>query len=210
MEKSFVQELRDRMTALTEKRSGELAMVAAKREAARKAAEKAEAELADAVEKMDEAAYVKASQAAQSARAALEMYGKHYETLAKRELIPEAESDAVIDELLDYEKDLAAEFVREITGPLTQLEKLCTDYRAAVREAEGVLTAWQQDIHRNYRSFSGTLYVAEDGSRTNRSSQPVPVRRGEYLGCAEASQVREFLGKILPQIRAAAEGVGGE
>ena len=197
----YLQKIQERMKAIQEKRAAELAMVGEKREASRKAAEKAEMDLADAVDAMDEGGYVKASQAAQRASAALEMYSRHYEQLDKRELVTEAESDAVIDELLIFEAVQGKRFLSAIAGPLQQLDKLCAEYGATIKDAEATLEAWEKGIHPNFRSFNGALYTDTEGRRTNRSRKPVPVHAAKYEGCPEAYQIRTFLEKILPQIQ---------
>ena len=170
MEKKLLKDVRDRMADLKSKRDAELRMVKAKREEARAAAEKAENELTAAMETMDAERYVAASQEKQKAHAELEMYTRHFDHLSKQELISEAESDAVIDDLLAYERELDANIHDAIAGPLQRIEKMIREYRSEISQVEETLAEWQHEIHANHRSFGMSHYRDADGNLTKETN----------------------------------------
>lgn len=186
---------RKRMEDLKLKREAELAMIAQKREEASQAAQKADAELDEAMAVMDGERYAAASQAKQLAHATLEMFGRHYDMLTAKKLVSEEESDAVIDSLLAYEKKLDENVHDAMAGPLQQLETVVREYRENIRQVEDALLAWQREIHANFRSFDRTQYRNADGNLTGRSETPLPVHRTPYQGSDEALRVDTFLTK---------------
>lgn len=185
-----LQETKERMQQMQEKKAGELNAIYERKAEAQTQKEAAELALKDATERMDLEAYEEAKQALRKAQAAIDMYGGRYDQISKQEYISEAESDKVIDSLLAYEDELAAGFKAAVAEPLKKLDELQKAYVDAVEDVEQTIRAWTSNIHANYRN-NGTTYA--DG--TNRSPQPVPVRRLPYTGCSEAHQLKDYLDK---------------
>ena len=195
--KNVLNEVQARMASLKSQKAAELDLIASKQKEAQEAAETAEAALTRATEELDSIKFEAASRALQSAQAALDMCERRHEQVLRREMISEADSDAVIDELLAYEDQLASDFHKAIMVPLRQLEKLCADHRAQAKECMETIDEWTRDVHANHRSFSGSLYRDAGGNLTSRSNTPVPVHVIPYVGCNEAVQIKTFLEKIF-------------
>ena len=116
--------------------------------------------------------------------------------IQKQEYISEAESDAVIDSLLAYEKELEEGFKTAAADPLKQLAKIHAGYLDAVKDTESVIDAWQRDIHANYNTRGGASFFDEfTGQHINRSPAPIPVHRMPYTGCSEAAERGTYLEK---------------
>lgn len=138
-------------------------------------------------------AYEEAKTRKKEAKTASEMYRTRLEMINKREMIPEAESDGVIDCLLAYEGDLTAKYEKDIREPLALIEKLTADYQASIGEVERTIDRWTSDIHPNYRTFGRTFY---GDTRSDRAPSPVPVHITRYNGCNIATIAREFITKV--------------
>ena len=207
---NILQEVKNRMKALQDNKAAQLETIRKKQDEARTQIEAAALGMKQATEEMNVDAYEEAKGKKRKAQTALDMYSGRYEQIRKQEYISEAESDSVVDSLLEYENGLATDFKKALTAHLKQLAKLHKEYVAAVKDTEGVLTAWQQDIHANYRS-RGSM-TREDpitGERTDRFDTPVPVHRMTYDGCIEAHQLGNYLEKAAPLMAAEDEGEEG-
>lgn len=180
-----------RMQDMIDKRASEIAeidkVLTETAETIRKASEAVDA----AVAATDFDAYTNANAEASRARAVSDMYKRRREQLTGRELISDAESDAVIDSLLDYEKDIAAQYERDIKKALAGLAAVHDRYMVEVEKTEETITRWTSEIHKNYRS-TGTTY--SDG--TNRAPRPVPVHSVAYDGGALAVKINAFLREV--------------
>jgi len=187
---TVVEEVKARMQEMQQKKAGELETVRQRQQEAQTQKEAAELALREATDSMDLEAYEEAKTAKRKAQTAIDMYSGKYNQISKQEYISEAESDKVIDSLLAYEDELAAGFKAAVAEPLKKLDELQKAYADAVEDVEQTIRAWTSNIHANYRN-NGTTYA--DG--TNRSPQPVPVRRLPYTGCSEARQLKEYLDK---------------
>ena len=206
MAKTALEEVKDRMRELKEQRASELQTIQQKMQEAEAKIDTEGRAMQQAIETMDEEAYIKAKQEKQRARLAHEMYKGRYSQIMKQELISEADSDAVIDSLLSYEGQLAADFAQDIAGPMRDLAQLYTAYTDEVKSVELTLLAWQQHIHKNYRTRGGTVYTDEvTGETTDRSKTPIPVHTTPYTGSPKAAQLGDFLRKAGAMYTGAAE-----
>ena len=202
---NLTQEVKKRMRELMETKSAQLTEIESRTAEARARLEAAGTAIKQATEEMNVDSYEAAKAQAAKAQAALDMYTAGYAQLKAQELVPEAESDKVIDSLLEYEQDLETDFKAALVGPLKQLAKLHADYVAAVRDAENTMAAWQQDIHANYRMRGTTRVDPLTGERTDRMEKPQPVRRLYYGGCYEAGRLDAYLkqeAKLLKETNA--------
>lgn len=121
--------------------------------------------------------------------AKIKKYDELERTLRARAVITEAESDKVIDSLLDYERQLESAFMDSIREHVTALQKIRDNYVAAVDETENTISQWTRTIHPNYRA-EGTVY---HDTGTNRSPRPVPVHITRYTGGKESGLLKEYL-----------------
>lgn len=182
-----IRETREKIDQLVKARRDSIVEAAVRVEEARADVVKAEKAMEAATMNMDAPAYEKAQAEKRSAESRLEMYLKRQEQLDTLEYVSEAESDAVIDALLDHKKDLEAAFSRDIAGPIAKLRGIYEKYNADVKETEALIREWTASVHLNYR-MPGTTFP--DG--TNRSPGPVPVRFTSYR---EAELLAGYLGK---------------
>lgn len=191
---NLTQEVKKRMRELMEAKTVQLAEIETRTAEARARLDAAGTAINQATEEMNVDSYEAAKAQAAKAQAALDMYTARYTQLKAQELVPEAESDKVIDSLLAFEEDLEKDFKAAMVAPLKQLAKLHDDYVAAVRDAESTMAAWQRDIHANYRT-RGRSYREDPltGKRTDRMENPVPVRILYYGGCDEAARLGRYL-----------------
>mgnify|MGYP007130655362 CR=1 FL=1 len=187
---TVVEEVKARMQEMQQKKAGELETVRQRQQEAQTQKEAAELAIREATDSMDLEAYEEAKTAKRKAQTAIDMYSSKYNQIKQQEYISEIESDKVIDSLLAYEDELAAGFKAAVAEPLKKLDELQRTYFDAVEDVEQTIKAWTGNIHANYRN-NGTTYT--DG--TNRSPQPVPVRKIPYTGCSEAHQLKEYLDK---------------
>ena len=187
---TVVEEVKARMQEMQQKKAGELETVRQRQQEAQTQKEAAELAIREATDSMDLEAYEEAKTAKRKAQTAIDMYSSKYNQIKQQEYISEVESDKVIDSLLAYEDELAAGFKAAVAEPLKKLDELQKAYVDAVADVEQTIRAWTGNIHANYRN-NGTTYT--DG--TNRSPQPVPVRKIPYTGCSEAHQLKEYLDK---------------
>lgn len=189
-----LEEARKKMRELLDKQQEDLEAIYRLQATARTEIEAAGLALKDAAERMDIAAYTAADQARNTARIGLEMYQARQQQILKKELITEAESDKVINSLLDLERQLAEDFEAALIAPLVQLAELQRDHMARIREVESVLDAWQRDIHANYDTRGVTRYYDEKtGEYTSRSKIPVAVHSAPYRGCEASLKVEKWL-----------------
>ena len=137
----------------------------------------------EAQEDLDAGGYYDAKTELEKLQTAEEMYKGRLSQIRKEKLISEADSDAVIESLLAYEKELSEQFESEAKEILRKLTGQLKKYREEVMKTEAVLGTWTANIHPNFRSYTGTTYGS---SGTNRSPNPVSVHPGGYVG-SEAS-----------------------
>lgn len=186
----------DRIKALKDQKAAELNKIMEQVHAYQAERAAAEAELKAAQAQMDVDAYADAKARISRADTGIEMYQNRFETLSALEYVSEEESDRVIDGLLEYEDQLAADFVAAIEEPVNKLRELYEAYTGAVSETEQTIRQWTAEIHKNYRSFAGTTYA----NGTNRAGFPQPVHLIPYIGCAESVVVKNSLDRLSEYI----------
>ncbi len=193
---TVLEEVKSRMKEMKDNKAAQLEKIQQKQAEARTQIEAAALAMKQATENIDVDSYEEAKSKKRKAQTALEMYNGRYEQIRAKELISEADSDKVIDSLLEYENQLAADFKAAAAVHLKKLAELLKDYRATVQDIEHTLAIWQHDIHANYSTRGATTYYNEfTGTHTDRSPQPIPVHRSVYIGCAEAGRLEEYLKK---------------
>ncbi len=151
-----------------------------KRELVNKIAE-AEKAMNLAMDGMNVEAYEQAKAEIGKLRLAVEMYDRKANQQAKMEFMSEAESDRIIDSLLDYEKELRGNFEEEAKKHLGIISDLLKEYLREYNDVEQTIKAWTANIHANYRSLSGGRYD-EKGNWTNRMEKPVAVHPVVNIG----------------------------
>lgn len=198
---TVLQEVKNRMKEMQDSKAAQLETIRQKQTEARSQIEAAALAMKQATEEMNVDSYEEAKNRKRKAQTALDMYNGRYEQIKQQEYISEAESDSVVDSLLEYEKTLAEDFKAAAAVHLKKLAELLKDYKAAVKDTEDTLTSWQRDIHANYNTRGGSTYYDEfTGQHTHRSPQPVPVHRFAYTGCAEAERMGDYLKKEAPLV----------
>lgn len=192
-----VQQVKNRMKTLREMKQTQLAEMEKKQAEARAQIEAAEADITKATEALDIDGYEAAKRDKSKAQTALDLYSGRIEQINRQQYVTEAESDQIIDGLLQYEKQLDTDFLEAISEPVTRLETLRKEYLDKINEAEQTIRAWTSEIHANYRSRGTRLYVDKlTGERTDRSETPIPVHVVAHTGCQEAADIRDFLDKL--------------
>lgn len=142
----------------------------------------------EAMQRTDAPAYRRAKEAIADAEAAMEMYCMRRDQIHAKEYISEQDSDAVINDLLKYEDDLAIEYEKAIKEPIERLQKIHDEYTSLVKETEKAIKRWTSEIHSYHHVPTMTR---PDGS--DRSEEPVPVHRIPYAGCDVSSRVEKAL-----------------
>ena len=190
--KNTAAEVRKRIEEMLEEQTRQMDVIQERIEAERKAEAEARTTIEQAVADLDFDRNHEAKRALDNAIERRELLSKRAELYRSRKLVTEAESDRVIDSLLQYEKDLAAEYVAGLSKILSQLEEMTSNYAANVDEAERAILSWTQNIFPNYRSDSSRY----QGGTTNRAPYPVAVHTTAYLGCDESIITKEFVKKL--------------
>ena len=198
---TVLDEVKNRMKEMQDSKAAQLETIRQKQTEARSQIEAAAPAMKQATEEMNVDSYEEAKNRKRKAQTALDMYNGRYEQISNQEYISEAESDSVVDSLLEYESQLAEDFKEAAAVQLKKLAELLKDYKAAVRDVESTLTDWQRDIHANYNTRGGSSYYDEaTGKYTHRSKTPVAVHSMAYTGCAEAERLQEYLKKEAPLV----------
>lgn len=193
---TVLDKVKNRMKEMQDSKAAQLETIRQKQEEARTDREAADLAIKEATEHMNLEAYAEAKDAKRKAQTALDMYNGRYKQIKQQEYISEAESDSVVDSLLEYEKQLAEDFKAAAAVHLKKLAELLKDYKAAVQDTENTLTAWQRDIHANYNTRGAmTRTDPLTGEQTHRSERPIAVHTMPYTGCPEADRMGHYLEK---------------
>lgn len=194
--KTPLQEVQEKMAAITKQKGTELAQIESKLATAQDEVKEAAAAMQEATERMNVEGYEEAKARMRKAQTACEMYQTRKTQLESPEhYVSEEDSNKAIQSLLAYEGTLAEGFKAQFAEALTHLDKILLDYDAAVHEVETTLREWTTRVHANYISSTTTWTDPETGKHTNRSATPVPVHSTNYTGCEEANTLREYIKK---------------
>lgn len=185
---SVLTKTKRKMAALIKARENDLATCQRKIEEARAAEAEAVAAMDRAMDALDPVAYAEAAKKKDAAQLSIRMYSDKAQKVNNIRMTTEAESDAVIDSLLEYERQLSDDLDSAVMEPLKALAALYNDYMAAVADVENTIRNWTAKIHPNYRNDSTTY---PDG--THRSPTPLPVHAVEYDPGATAHAVGALL-----------------
>lgn len=197
---NVVEKTEKEMKRIRDKRAADLETIRQKCEEIRTQVAAQESAMNQAAKEMDALNYEEAKDRKRKAEAALEMYDRRLNQIKRQELITESESDAVIDGLLDYEAQLTKKFKNEAGALLQQLNKVYSDYSGAVIDAEAVMTAWQNEIHANYRTFGRSFHTDPvTGQNVFRSDKPVAVHQMPYIGWSAA--LPGYLDKLAEMLK---------
>ena len=188
MKQTTLSQVKERMENLKARKAADLDVIQNKQNENKIQIEGARRAMRDASEKMDPEAYMDAKALLAKYETSSEMYAARHEQILKQEYISEADSDKVIDSLLEYEDTLASEFEASIAKPLDDLKRLLTKYQQDVAAVEEAIVDWTQNVHRNYRSQVSTY---RNGSK--RSETPVPVRNIPFQGSMASRTINDFL-----------------
>lgn len=191
---TILEEINEQMQALLDTKAAALKEIEEKITEARQELADAEEELKAATEEMNLKSYQKAEKQKADAQSKINMYSGRYKQIAGREYITEEESDKVIDKLLNYEKEIAANFKAEYCKKLQELKSFYNDYITEVRETEKTINKWGASIKPNFNTRGRTTWTdPATGLQTTRSKTPVPVHNLPYEGSEESKQLAKFL-----------------
>lgn len=195
MSDNTIEQVSRKIRQITEVRQKDLEGLAALGGEAREELNKATEELEAAARDMDEKRYQEAEKKREAAALRLSMCDAKYKQVRDQKYVTEAESDEVINSILEFEQQIADEFTAKSKLLLGDLREMLADYLQKVNEAEGVLQRWTSQIHANYSTRGMTSFIDPvTGERTDRSASPVPVRPNKYTGCEQAQVISNFLG----------------
>lgn len=202
MNKKLLSEINARIDTLTAAHAAEVKQI---EDAITKCKADQTAALA-AIEAASDALDVDAHQAATAELSKLrtleQMYLSRLEKIQNKRTVTEKESDQVIQELLQHEKDIAEEYRAAIAPKLSELKAITDRYHAEVQRTEDTISRWTGDVHPNYHNFGVTHIDKETGERTDKNGHPHPVHLIPYKGCAEADRVTDFFSRypeMLPE-----------
>lgn len=194
---TVLEEVKEKIKAIEDKRISEKLQM---QDALAKAkAEEAEARKAvyDAATILDAEAHAKAAEREARAHNLVRMYEERLRQIQSQEDISEAESDKIIDSLLEYSKDLDEKFTAALKEKTGELKKMQDAYTAEAQDVERTIIYWCDHIHANYNTRGRTTYYV-DGKPTHRSPEPVPVimRRTPWTGCGAGNALKDFLSRL--------------
>lgn len=185
-----------KMEELQDARQQEESTVRARIKDLKERLREAESTLKDATRATDLDAFTTADNEKKHCLTALRMYEAREAQLQGLSMITEDESDAMIDDLLEYEKELQEDFEKDIADHLAALAEIVANYDKEVTDTERTLTTWQNTIHANYRTFGRGFYLdKEAGVRVAKSPYPIPVHNTPYTGCDAFNQLKDYLKK---------------
>ena len=188
---------KEKMAAVLKKRADELAKIKAELEKANAEIAQQTAAIEAATASMDVKAYSTAKSKKATAENAAEMYSSRYATIKAKEVIPEVDSDAFIDELVRYEAELSTQYEGEALKLLTELNDLTNAYKGIIKDVESVLSKWCRDVHANYRQNAGS-----PNAKKVRRDRPVAIHTIQYVGCHASNYIAQ---NIKSMIAAASE-----
>lgn len=197
MAKDTVTQIQEKMQDLKEKRRAEVEFITSQLEQAEAEYMAANNEMKEAMEQTDLARYTEAKRAQLDAKNKTEMFSGRLKQIRAKEYLTEAESDEVIDSLLQYEEEIATKYGNKTAEIIATLKNVHKEYRDAVNAAERTISQWTNEIHANYNSRGrGTYTDSFTGETTQRSKTPIPVRVVPYTGSKRSAVIDNFLRKV--------------
>lgn len=191
--KDVVQETKLLMQSLRAKKAEELTKIDNESAEVRGKLSAAEQAMSEAQAALDPEAYNHAKAEAEQHKTTLQMYTSRREQITRAGLIPETESDSVIDSLCDYQKARNDEFRSAVTEHFAQLEKIMEAYKAGYDDVSRVVDEWTETICANHR----TTYTQKDGSNRSKGSVPVTGQLGFFPErCEEINVINVSLKRI--------------
>lgn len=189
---NIIDDVRERIKALELKKADTTDAAKKELEKAEKELEKAESMKAAAVKEMDAAGYKKADSKIADLTIEKRMYADRLQQLLNQELISEAESDNVIDSLIEYQDAAEKEFEAAAGPVIDSLIELYSDCADKITAAEDLINEWTYKIHANHRAQIG----AYPKGKEPRRAYSVPVHTtGRPAGHVFAT-VRDFVNHI--------------
>lgn len=150
----------------------------------------AEADLQAAIGATNQADYNSAKEAIESAQNVIDMYTERRAQLIGKEFISEAESDAVIDSLLEYKKDSDAALVAALVEECAKIRTIIDKYKGEYKDMYDTIRTWEGEIHPNYRRFGVTYAPGHE------PKDPCPVHIPQMHGAVGACE--RFL-EVVPR-----------
>ena len=183
---------RETMQEILSKRADDLAKIKAELEKANAEIAQQTAAIEAATASMDVKAYSTAKSKKATAENAAEMYSSRYATIKAKEVIPEVDSDAFIDELVRYEAELSTQYEGEALKLLTELNDLTNEYKNIIKDTEAVLSKWCRDVHANYRQ-----YADNPNAKKVRRDRPVAVHALQFVGCPASNYIAQNIKSMI-------------
>ena len=190
-----LEKVKKQMRDLLDCRQKQLEEIADRLDTLHGEAEAARRGMDEAAAALDETAFAKAEADIKSAETRIAMYESRRDQIVQQELIGEAESDAVIDGLLAYERTLEANFKAAIEPHLAALTEIRSDYVNEVMEVEQTISTWTNTIRRSYINRAGGTRTV-NGKRTNRFDTPQAIHPGGYTGCKASGALGTLLDTV--------------
>lgn len=197
MAKDTVTQIQEKMQDLKEKRRAEVEFITSQIEQAEAEYMTASNDMKEAMEQTDLARYTEAKRAQLEAKNKKEMFSGRLKQIRSKEYLTEAESDEVIDSLLQYEEEIATKYGNRTAEIIATLKNVHKEYRDAVNAAERTIQQWTNEIHANYNSRGRSTYTDSfTGETTHRSKTPISVRLTPYTGSKRSAVIDTFLQKV--------------
>lgn len=152
MAKDTVTQIQEKMQDLKEKRRAEVDFISQQIEQAEAEYMTASNDMKEAMEQTDLPRYTEAKRAQLDAKNKKEMFSGRLKQIRAKEYLTEAESDEVIDSLLQYEEEIATKYGNRTAEIIATLKNVHKEYKDAVNAAERTIQQWTNEIHANYNS----------------------------------------------------------
>lgn len=197
MAKDTVTQIQEKMQDLKEKRRAEVDFISQQIEQAEAEYMTASNDMKEAMEQTDLARYTEAKRAQLEAKNKKEMFSGRLKQIRAKEYLTEAESDEVIDSLLQYEEEIATKYGNRTAEIIATLKNVHKEYKDAVNATERTIQQWTNEIHANYNSRGRSTYTDSfTGQTTQRSKTPIPVRVAPYAGSKRSAVIDNFLNRL--------------
>lgn len=158
----------------------------------------------DATQVTNLEAYERAKSAKRQAEVALEMYHERLNQLKVNEYVTEAESDRVIDQLLDYREALKADYESKLQTSLPAIVELTEAFNQEWNATNDTIKQWEFKVRANYRTLD--YHVTRTDSKTgevlvDKSTEPVEVVNNTLSHRSQLGDLTsEYMRKVARQI----------